>query len=165
VTLKQVLLSFDGRISRSTYWVRGVLPSAAIAAFGAPIGALIDVATNGAGFVYAFSALLTLWPSLAVSVKRCHDRGRSGWFLLVGFIPIVGSIWAHVELGWLRGTAGHNRFGPDPVEEGETEVVSVEQSTVTSYVIVPDSIIYTIIGLFLTGVLVTVALQLLAKGS
>ena len=112
MTLKQVLLSFDGRISRSTYWVCGVLPIAVIEA----CGGLIDVAMHGAGFVAAFAVLVTLWPSLAVSVKRCHDRDRSGWFLLVGLIPIIGDIWVLVELGFLRGTEGNNRFGPNPLE-------------------------------------------------
>ncbi len=41
-------------------------------------------------------------------------RNRTGWFLLIGLIPLV-SIWLVVELGFLRGTVGPNRFGPDPL--------------------------------------------------
>lgn len=50
-----------------------------------------------------------------IEVKRCHDRGRSGWFLLINFIPIIGALWLWVELCFLRGTKGPSRFGPDPL--------------------------------------------------
>ena len=53
--------------------------------------------------------------SFAGQVKRWHDRDKSGWFVLVNFIPFIGTIWALVELGFLRGTMGPNRFGPDPL--------------------------------------------------
>ncbi len=55
-----------------------------------------------------------LLPSLAVQVRRLHDLDRSGWWLLIGFIPLVGVI---VLLVWFctRGTRGPNRFGPDPL--------------------------------------------------
>lgn len=59
--------------------------------------------------------LLLLWPSLALGVKRCHDRGRSGWFLLLMLVPLL-NLWPVIELAFLRGTTGENRFGPDPLE-------------------------------------------------
>jgi uncharacterized membrane protein YhaH (DUF805 family) len=59
--------------------------------------------------------LILLWPTLALGVKRCHDRGRSGWFLLLMLVPLV-QLWPIIELAFLRGTAGENRFGPDPLE-------------------------------------------------
>jgi uncharacterized membrane protein YhaH (DUF805 family) len=49
-----------------------------------------------------------------VGVKRCHDRNRSGWFLLIGWLPIM-NLWLFIELGFLAGTVGPNRFGlPEP---------------------------------------------------
>ena len=63
--------------------------------------------------------MAVLYPWIAVGIKRCHDRNRTGWFLLIGLIPLV-SIWLVVELGFLRGTVGQNRFGPDPLA-GSTE--------------------------------------------
>ena len=72
-----------------------------------------DEAT-GIGVASGLFALLALYPSIAVSVKRCHDRDRSGWFLLIGLIPLV-NLWVLVELGFLRGTTGENRFGSDPL--------------------------------------------------
>jgi uncharacterized membrane protein YhaH (DUF805 family) len=61
------------------------------------------------------SALAILYPSLAVAAKRFHDRDKSGWWVLIIFIPIVGIIWYIVELGCLPGTPGPNRFGSDPL--------------------------------------------------
>ena len=54
------------------------------------------------------------WVLLATHVKRLHDRGESAWWLLAGFIPIVGPIWLVVELGILQGTREANQFGPAP---------------------------------------------------
>ncbi|HAE49771.1 MAG TPA: DUF805 domain-containing protein, partial [Tistrella mobilis] len=55
---------------------------------------------------------------LAIGARRCHDRGRSGWFQLIMLIPLIGWIWLLVEIGFLRGTEGPNRFGPDPLHTG-----------------------------------------------
>ncbi|MFV2091355.1 MAG: DUF805 domain-containing protein, partial [Pseudomonadales bacterium] len=54
-----------------------------------------------------------LIPSLAVSVRRLHDSNRSGWWLLIGLVPILGGIIVTV-FTLLNGTAGENRFGPNP---------------------------------------------------
>lgn len=60
-------------------------------------------------------SIAILWAGLAVSVKRWHDRDKSGWWILIGLIPVIGTIWVLVENGFLPGTAGPNRFGPDPL--------------------------------------------------
>jgi hypothetical protein len=63
---------------------------------------------------------LIIWiPSLMVSIKRCHDRGRSGWFLLLSFVPFI-NIWVFIELGFLAGNAGSNKYSPDPVASGKS---------------------------------------------
>ena len=66
-----------------------------------------------------------VWIGLALAVKRCHDRDKSGWFLLIGFIPIIGGVWLLVELGFLDGTQGPNRFGPSPKGLGGGEPSAV----------------------------------------
>jgi hypothetical protein len=55
-----------------------------------------------------------LLPGIAVGVRRLHDVDRSGWWLLLAFIPLVGTI---ILIVWFctRGTPGPNRFGPDPL--------------------------------------------------
>jgi uncharacterized membrane protein YhaH (DUF805 family) len=55
--------------------------------------------------------LILLWPSLAIQIKRFHDRDKSGWWVLLNLIPIIGPIWLFIELGFLPGTPGPNRFG------------------------------------------------------
>ncbi len=57
---------------------------------------------------------LAYWLIIAAYVKRFHDRDKSAWWLLVGFVPVLGPIWLLIELGFLRGTIGANRYGPDP---------------------------------------------------
>ena len=61
--------------------------------------------------------LIILWPMICLYGKRWHDRDKSGWWSLIGFIPIVGGLWMLIELGFLRGTEGPNRFGPDPIAD------------------------------------------------
>ena len=61
----------------------------------------------------ALTTLLLVWPCAAVSVKRWHDRDKSGWWALVYLIPLIGLLWTLVANGLLRGTAGANRFGED----------------------------------------------------
>jgi uncharacterized membrane protein YhaH (DUF805 family) len=68
---------------------------------------------NGIGLFTGIFALLTLIPTIIVYVKRFHDRDKSGWWVLIGLIPIIGVIWLLIELGFLKGTPGPNRFGTD----------------------------------------------------
>lgn len=51
-----------------------------------------------------------------MQIKRWHDLDKSGWWVLINFIPIVGGLWCLVECGFLKGTVGPNRFGPDPLQ-------------------------------------------------
>ncbi len=57
--------------------------------------------------------LATLWPSIAIYIKRAHDRGRSGWFILLFMVPIL-NLWVLIELLFLPGTAGNNNYGAGP---------------------------------------------------
>ena len=59
-------------------------------------------------------SLVVLLPGIAVGVRRLHDLDRIGWWLLLAFVPLVGTI---ILIVWFctRGTPGPNRFGPDPL--------------------------------------------------
>ena len=112
-----LLFSFQGRIGRQDWWVFAVL----VIGFGGGIVAgVIDTMMGyrtpenpiGPGIIVN---LLLIWPSLALTVKRWHDRDKSGWWVLINLIPIIGWIWGLVENGFLKGTAGPNRFGEDPL--------------------------------------------------
>ena len=64
---------------------------------------------------YIITLLVLAWVNLAVHAKRWHDRNKSILWILFWFIPIIGQIWTLIELGFIRGTSGPNRFGPDPL--------------------------------------------------
>jgi uncharacterized membrane protein YhaH (DUF805 family) len=76
-------------------------------------GAIADV-LSGTGLIGSLVFLVLIWPSLAVQVKRWHDRDKSGWMVLINFIPIVGFLWTFIECGFLDGTPGPNKYGPSP---------------------------------------------------
>jgi uncharacterized membrane protein YhaH (DUF805 family) len=100
------LLRFDGRIPRRVFWaisLTSAFASTILGIVGTP-GIVLD----------AILAVPFVWVGLAVQVKRWHDRGKSGWMVLVNCIPLIGFIWAFIETGCLRGTVGENLYGPDP---------------------------------------------------
>jgi uncharacterized membrane protein YhaH (DUF805 family) len=108
----QILFSFRGRVGRKNWWLYGVL---AIIGLGLLGMALLRIAGVSAPAADAAMNLLLLWPAIAVSVKRWHDRGKSGWWVLVGLVPFIGWLWMLIANGMLRGDAGDNRFGPPEV--------------------------------------------------
>jgi uncharacterized membrane protein YhaH (DUF805 family) len=77
--------------------------------------AAMDEFMSKGGLPVGIAALILLYPSLALYAKRWHDRGKSGWWTLIGLIPVIGGIWILIELGILRGTNGPNQYGPDPL--------------------------------------------------
>jgi len=114
--LHALFFSFDGRIGRATYWLKFFVPYLAIylplLAVDWALGTVDRKET--VGVLSGIFMLLALYPSVAVGVKRCHDRDRSGWFLLVGLVPLL-NLWLLIELGFLAGTPGPNRHGlPEP---------------------------------------------------
>jgi hypothetical protein len=76
---------------------------------------LADALPN-AGVLTLSLLALSLWLALAMQVKRWHDRGKSGWMILIHLIPIVGTVWSMAELGFFPGTIGANRYGEDPLQ-------------------------------------------------
>jgi len=110
--LKELLFTFDGRVNRAKWWGVGFF-SWLVMFVGYGIVYLTESKILLAGlFIVYIGAVLA---NLAVSIKRWHDRGKSGWFYLVVFIPLVGPIWALIELGFLSGDEDANEYGPNPV--------------------------------------------------
>jgi uncharacterized membrane protein YhaH (DUF805 family) len=99
---------FGGRARRMEYWMF-VLINLIIGIVLDVLGAWMKVFTI-VGLLYG---LATLIPALAVSVRRLHDTGRSGWWVLIGLIPIVGTIILIVFLA-IEGEQGDNQYGPNP---------------------------------------------------
>lgn len=123
--------SFEGRINRQKWWlglvaliiVQWIVYIVIGLIFGGGIVAGVDPnnpeaamqAVRMMSIPLIIVVLVFLWPSLALYTKRWHDRGKSGWWTLIAFVPIIGGIWLLVELGFLRGTEGPNLYGPDPL--------------------------------------------------
>ena len=119
ISLGYVWFSFEGRISRSTYWLWYFLPvlviSIGVSFVDAITGTFFFIAPEmPLGIISTVVSIFFLWPMIAAGAKRLHDRGQSGWYQLIYLIPIIGAIWAFIYLGLLKGTDGDNRFGPDP---------------------------------------------------
>jgi uncharacterized membrane protein YhaH (DUF805 family) len=110
-----VFLNFQGRLNRQPFWIATLVLW--LVSMGVTFVTSILFGSQSAvtTFVQAVVALVLLIPSLAVAVKRYHDRDKSGWWILIVFIPIIGLVWYIVELGFLPGTPGPNRYGPDPL--------------------------------------------------
>jgi len=65
--------------------------------------------------VFMVGYAVLLWPMLAMCIKRLPDRGLSGSWLLVIFVPLIGGLWFLVICGFLRGEGIRNRFGAPPM--------------------------------------------------
>lgn len=122
--------SFEGRIGRQTWWLSQLLMSIILMIpYGIAMGIMFATTdTSGpepqpSGLGLAVGGLIMLvvfvaaiWASLAINVKRWHDRNKSGWWVLLSLVPLA-NIWAFIETGFLRGTEGPNNYGPDPIAE------------------------------------------------
>lgn len=121
--------TFEGRAARSEFWYFSLFHILALLAFGA-LGFVLGGGSNfRAGNLRAFlpfvpliiAVLALMLPSVAVTVRRLHDRDMSGWwylgFIVLGAIPVVGRAVNVVTLVLyaLKGTVGPNRFGRDPL--------------------------------------------------
>lgn len=132
MTIQQWLFSFKGRIGRRDFWIWMVLWLVGmVVLFSLASQSLLDIQTA------AFCLVCLLWPTAAATVKRLHDRGRSGlwallmilaWMLLAGnwailpgmwqwavgrFVPTLILIMMIIDLGAFIGTQGENKFGKD----------------------------------------------------
>jgi uncharacterized membrane protein YhaH (DUF805 family) len=129
---KYLLTSFEGRINRQPFWlsllallvIEWVVMLIVSMVLGTSMMGSIDpnMAPDAAAAMATKAmipiiiiSLLFLYPALAIYTKRWHDRDKSGWWTLIAFVPIIGGIWLLVELGFLRGTDGPNRFGDNPL--------------------------------------------------
>jgi uncharacterized membrane protein YhaH (DUF805 family) len=105
--------TFSGRARRAEYW--WFFLAYVIAAV---VASVID-GMIGISLLSWVLSLGLLVPSLAVGVRRLHDTDRSGWWLLIGLVPLVGAIVLLVLLA-LEGRPGPNRYGPSPKHQAPT---------------------------------------------
>ena len=100
---------FSGRSRRMEYWM--------FALFNFIISIILTcidvfVGTAVLGMLYGLAVLI---PSLAVTARRLHDTDRTGWWILIAFVPVIGAIVLLIFMV-LEGTPGSNRFGDNPIE-------------------------------------------------
>ena len=118
--------NFSGRARRMEYWmfylISQIIGLIIIIPYMITFFSAFDFTAatfSPSGAYWFFFILLMLYslflflPSLAVSIRRLHDTGRSGVWFFINFVPFIGTIWFIVLLV-LPGDAGDNRFGPDP---------------------------------------------------
>lgn len=107
---------FEGRSRRKEYWMfqLGIfLLYIAVAVVGVVLGAALGDTASGIVMVPLLLVIFAIIvPALAVSVRRLHDQDKSGWWLLINLIPFGGIVL--LVFFCMEGTAGSNRFGPDP---------------------------------------------------
>ena len=106
---------FSGRARREEYWMYTLFNVLAIIGI-AFLSGMIGNATDSEDLMVIPIALYVLGvfiPSLAVVVRRLHDQNKSGWYIMVRFIPFVGGIWLIVLL-CTEGDSGPNQYGADP---------------------------------------------------
>ena len=102
-------VGFTGRARRSEFWYWTL--------FQIILGIIASILDRAAfdrnnGAFSAVVGLALLLPSLAVAVRRLHDSGRTGWWLLIGLIPVIGTIV--LIIFYVQDSQGDNKYGPSP---------------------------------------------------
>ncbi|CAB3746727.1 MULTISPECIES: DUF805 domain-containing protein [Burkholderia] len=120
MNLKWFLFSFKGRVGRLPWWIYALASTV--------LGALFDAGSSGAPndnlplpaiLLLFVIAVVAVWSSIAVGVKRLHDIDKSGWWMLLLFVPIVGVLALFVMNGFIAGTPHANRFGDAPSADAD----------------------------------------------
>jgi len=118
--LKSGYVDFSGRATRSEYWWFQLAMMIGLGGFATVMFGAAAAIEGSIGGILAMLPLLAylaiLPPALAVIVRRLHDLGKSGWMILVGFIPLVGGI---LLLVWFLsdGQPQDNQYGPVPTNK------------------------------------------------
>jgi uncharacterized membrane protein YhaH (DUF805 family) len=113
---------FNGRASRKEFWMF-VLFNMIFAFIAVILDSILGSSDNNTGYGI-FSSLYTLaiiLPSFSAEVRRLHDIGKSGWWIFISFVPLIGSIWLLVLLSQ-EGNQGENQYGADPKESYNVQI-------------------------------------------
>ncbi len=122
------LFSFKGRIGRHTLLVTGTLSLF----FVFILTGLMQILNIFGIVVTAILDIVAAWITLAGYTKRLHDRNKSGWWLLISLVPVIGWIWTFIECNLLSGTTVENRFGPPEFFRGDSPQTPFSQDVTTA---------------------------------
>ncbi len=107
------LLKFDGRIRRMGWWIAGI----AMGFVSSFVESILEADNSFIVTLVFFVVAVIVWLiGLSLSVRRWHDLNKSGWWILVNAIPVLGWIYTLVMLGFMPGDQGSNNYGPPPKE-------------------------------------------------
>ena len=128
MTLWRKLFGASGRIRRRDYWLLSIGSAVVITILDMIASAILGGAESPypANPVSWILWLVSVWISIMLMLKRLHDRNKGPVWIIVFMIPVVGWIWALVELGFLDGTPGGNRYGPSPKSIAPTKAEVVD---------------------------------------
>jgi len=129
---KWFLFSFEGRISRKPFWIFNLVSFAVYIIFVLIFDTDIIMKKTDENLIFM---LIITWPALAVQAKRWHDIDKSAWWILINFIPLIGTMWALTALGLREGNQGENKYGKDPLEGVDKSKILSNRSLTTKEVI------------------------------
>ena len=107
--------TISGRATRSEYWYFFLF----LVIVNIVASVLDPTIFGDMPVLYLIATLALLVPSIAAGVRRLHDTDKAGWWLLVGLIPVIGTI-VLIVFFCQRGSVGTNQFGPDPLQASIT---------------------------------------------
>jgi len=108
-------VNFQGRARRKAYWMFVLFNIIALIILGVIEGALGLSGQSGYGILTGIYSLAMILPLIALAVRRLHDTGRSGWWILIGLVPLVGPIIL-IVFYVIDSQPGTNQYGPNPKE-------------------------------------------------
>lgn len=116
--LQQKYAAFSGRARRSEYWFF-VLFTFIVQVVASILDALFHLRYGSSGLIENLASLALLLPGIGVGIRRLHDTGRSGWWLLIGLLPIIG--WIVLLVFLVQDSHADNQYGPNPKGYGSEE--------------------------------------------
>ena len=111
---------FSGRARRKEYWMFTLFNIIFIILVSLLDSILFKTAFDGFGPLYVIYFLAIFIPGLAVGIRRLHDVGKSGWWIFIILIPLIGAVWLLVLL-LLDSQPGENKYGPNPKENHDMQ--------------------------------------------
>ena len=117
-----LFLSASGRMNRRDWWIVQAVTFAGLAGTGVFSFSTLSSAQVGHDLklVCLLTAMLLtillVWTLVIATIRRLHDNGRSALWMAVNLLPVAGQVWQVWELGFVRGDAGENRYGPPPTD-------------------------------------------------